>query len=159
ACWDLDPAPGAEGCGPDAADEHGSPCCYGGGCGHDFGKGCTTMPFAIPGETQSAGPACDVSPGLPGVLATGPFEDAAVGKTHVALLEDDQVVVVSKATCKSHVAYTPPPDHILSVLALVDDTVYVTERYIGHTELLAMPVAGGAPRRIPLEAALPTTDY
>jgi hypothetical protein len=134
ACYQFGNAPGVEACFQSVGSEYGTRCCLttgGGGCGFDYGNGCTGEPHSIPGQTADGFATCSGTNGS--VERVYDFTASNYATVTVAMNDaflyvldgsgPRQVVAVSKATCATSVVHEA--DYIEGLAATADAVYFV----------------------------------
>jgi hypothetical protein len=153
ACWDIPDAPTADACPKSAAEEFATRCCVPGGCGFDFGDGCTFEPGQLVADLDPSAAVC----------AGGEVERVFEGELDQVSLSPDALFVstrnpassttfiahVDKDSCETSVPYEgpTPPGRMQSV----GELVYVV---LGNGDELVALDAGGRQEPIDLASLL-----
>ena len=147
ACWDLPDAPTAEACPSSAAQELGERCCVPGGCGFDFGDGCTIDPQPLAGDLDAQVSPC-AGGALERVFGAEGVSRIAIGPDALFVLHasagGSRVTRVAKASCELTVLHEEP--EYLGAMQLVGDTLFIVTAF---NRLLAVD-ADGVASEVPL---------
>lgn len=125
ACWDIPNAPSAEHCPASAAEELGERCCVPGGCGFDFGAGCTFEPVQLAGDLEATAPPC--AGGVVEKVFAGATGRVALGREALFVLEPlpdaSRITRVARRSCRPSVIHEGPG--ALGQMQPLDDFLFV----------------------------------
>ncbi|HVU03603.1 MAG TPA: hypothetical protein VHE30_17715 [Polyangiaceae bacterium] len=131
ACWDVPGGPGADQCAASHATEiGGKPCCLGGTCSFDFGRGCEPVPVDSPTGSTKLDSCANHSKTTPALIRTGSVQAMTVTAQNVWTVDVDDIGVstlarVDKSTCVLAAAVTLP-GYVSSLAATSWGVLYVS---------------------------------
>lgn len=163
ACWDIPEPPGVDECPLSVADEYGTRCCSGASCSHDYGSGCTYLPYELPGQSATGFATCNGGAGAVERVYEPPqrhyvASTIAMNASFVYMIvyttdgsDPWRVVAVSKATCTPAVVHETTT--YIDQLAATEDAAY----FVSEANLFSAP-NGGSAAVMPLSALFGTSD-